>query len=249
MKEKIRTITEILKIALICICIIAAIILMANAFVNRNKENEIIDVTGLGEIDFDADLIVWSGYFTRIEKDLQKAYSLLDRDQQIIIEFMEQHGISGSEVVFDSINIVKEYEQIYDQNHNMINKFAGFRLRQSLKIESTEIDKTEQISRQITEIINKGVEFYSYQPEYYYTKLADLKIEMIAAATEDAHLRAERIAEKTGSKLGRLKFSKMGVFQIIARNSNEDYTWAGAYNTSSRKKTAVITMRLHYGLD
>ncbi len=40
----------------------------------------------------------------------------------------------------------------------------------------------------------------------------------------------------------------MGVFQIIARNSNEDYSWAGTFNTTSKQKTATITMKLQFGI-
>jgi len=56
----------------------------------------------------------------------------------------------------------------------------------------------EKVGREITELLNRGVQFSSTPPRYYYTKLADLKIEMISKATEDAKLRAERIAKNAG---------------------------------------------------
>ncbi len=62
----------------------------------------------------------------------------------------------------------------------------GYILTQSLQIESNDVEKVEKISREITELLNKGIQFYSQSPRYYYTKLADLKIEMISKATEDA---------------------------------------------------------------
>jgi hypothetical protein len=71
---------------------------------------------------------------------------------------------------------------------------------------------------------------------------------MIASATEDARLRAEKISINSGSKIGKLKNARMGVFQIIAQNSNEDYSWGGSYNTSSKMKTATITMKLEFGI-
>jgi hypothetical protein len=98
-------------------------------------------------------------------------------------------------------------------------------------------------------LINSGVEFYSEKPEYYYTKLGQLKIEMIAEATKDAAARAQKIAENAGGKVGSLKSANQGIFQIVAQNSNEDYSWGGSYNTSSKKKTATITMKLEYEID
>jgi uncharacterized protein len=72
-------------------------------------------------------------------------------------------------------------------------------------------------------------------PMYFYTKIADLKIDMLALATKDARNRAGKIAENAGSKLGELKSAKMGVFQITPINSNEvsDY---GINDTSSIEK-------------
>ena len=108
------------------------------------------------------------------------------------------------------------------------------------------MDKVEAISRQVTELINSGIEFYSSSPEYYYTKLAELKIEMIAEATKDANTRAKKIAENAGSDIGALKNASMGVFQIVAQNSAEEYSWGGSFNTASKRKTASITVKLEY---
>ncbi|NJW54605.1 SIMPL domain-containing protein, partial [Salinimicrobium sp. CDJ15-91] len=71
----------------------------------------------------------------------------------------------------------------------------------------------------------------------------------IAAATEDARIRAERIAENSRSDLGSLRSADLGVFQIIGQNSGEDFTWGGAYNTADKKKTASVTMRLEFEID
>ena len=69
---------------------------------------------------------------------------------------------------------------------------------------------------------------------------------MISKATEDARLRAEKISEYSGGKLGELVSAKMGVFQITGQNSKEDYSWGGTFNTMSKNKTASITMKLVY---
>ena len=57
------------------------------------------------------------------------------------------------------------------------------------------------------------------------------------------------IAEFSGGKLGKLESAKMGIFQITGQNSKENYSWGGTFNTSSRNKTASITMKLTYKVD
>ncbi|MEX0882403.1 MAG: SIMPL domain-containing protein, partial [Cyclobacteriaceae bacterium] len=101
-------------------------------------------------------------------------------------------------------------------------------------------------AREITELLNKEIQFYSQAPRYYFTQLADLKIELVSKATEDARLRAEKIAENAGASLGRLITANLGIFQITGQNSGEDYSWGGTFNTSSKAKTASITMKLDY---
>ena len=231
------------------ICLIITAWVLANGIKERNNYNDTIKVTGLGKKDFVSDLIVWSGSFSRMNMDLEMAYSELNKDREIIKDYFLKSGVSGDELIFSAVDINKEYDYQYLPNGASNRIFTGFRLTQTIKIESGEVDKIENISREVTELINKGVEFYSSPPEFYYTRLTDLKLEMVSAATEDARLRAERIAENSNAALGELKDARLGVFQIIAQNSNEDYSWGGTFNTLAKEKTATITMRLEFAID
>lgn len=228
--------------------IITAIVLSAG-IKNRNKALDQIDVTGLGKRDFVSDLIVWTGSYTRKSMDLKTAYAQLNDDQKKIKEYLLSKGVKDSELVISAVEITKEFDYHYDSEGRSTSTFSGYRLTQRVTIESNDVDRIESVSREVTELINTGVEFYSEAPQYYYTKLAELKIEMIASATEDARIRAEKIAENSGAKLGELKSARMGVFQIIAQNSSEDYSWGGSFNTLAKRKTATITMKLSFRID
>jgi len=229
------------------LAIVIAAYILGNAVINRNDTEGNVDVTGLGKADFTSDLIVWEGSFSRENLNLQQAYSDLEQDKKIISDYLSTKGITADELVFNAVNSRKNTRTKYSNEGQYIGEdFLGYVLTQSLQIDSNDVEKVEKISREITELLNKGIQFYSQPPRYYYTKLADLKIEMISKATEDARIRAERIAENSGSSLGDLISAKMGIFQITGQNSNEDYSWGGTYNTSSKEKTASITMKLSY---
>lgn len=232
---------------IIALAIVITAFTFSNAFRNRNKTSNSISVTGLGSKNFVSDLIVWSGSFIKKNVDLKNAYAELDKDRENIKSYLISKGVKNENIIFSAVNIDKEFDDLYDDSGNKIRSvFTGYRLRQSVQIESHEVDQVEEISRQVTELINSGIEFYSNEPQYYYTKLAELKIEMIAEATKDANIRAKRIAENAGSEVGRLKNADMGVFQIVAQNSSEEYSWGGSFNTSSKRKTATITVKLNY---
>ena len=229
------------------ITIIIAAALLGNAVINRNKSDGTISVTGLGKADFTSDLIVWEGSYSTLNTDLKQAYTDLEKNKKLITDYLNAKGINTNEIVFNAVSTLEKKEQNYSETGRyMGDKFIGYLLSQSIKIESKNVGQIEKIAREITELLNKGVQFYSQPPRYYYTKLANLKIEMISRATEDARIRAEKIAQNSGSTLGELIDAKMGIFQITGQNSNENYSWGGTFNTSDKKKTASITMKLNY---
>lgn len=231
------------------IAIVLAAYLAGNAYVERANPPGSIHVTGSGSKNFTSDLIVWEGTFSRFNTNLQKAYENLNADKEVVKKYLLEKGINPENIVFNSVETRERTENQYQDGNYIGSIFIGYDLIQNVKIESNQVELVENVSREITELLNKGVQFNSTPPRYYYTKLADLKIEMISKATEDAKLRAEKIAVNSGGELGDLKSAGMGVFQIIGQNSGEDFTWGGAFNTSSKKKTASITIDLTYEIE
>ena len=239
-----------IQVAIASLGFVIAAALLGQAIKNRNKSQNTISVTGLGAKKFTSDLITWSANFSKSNVDLKSAYDELAADRKIISEYLKSKGLKDSEMVFSAVDIQKKFRSYNDANGNYVQgEFSGYNLTQSVFIESKEVAKIENLSRIITEIINQGVELTSSQPQYFYTKLAEVKQEMIADATKDAKQRAEKIATNAGSSIGNLKKANMGVIQITAPNSAEDYSWGGTYNTSSKEKEASITIKLEYEVD
>lgn len=234
--------------SIIAVTILASVWMLSSTYKHRNRPNDLISVTGLGTQDFNSDLIVWNGSFARRSMDLQEASAALDKDREEIRNFLLGKGVMEKEIVFTSVDISKMYDRSYDSEGREHSTFSGYELTQGVEIESREVDKIEKVSREVSELIKKGLEFTSFKPAYFYTKLAELKVKMIAEATKDGTQRAEKIAENSGATLGPLRFASMGVFQITAQNSSEDYSWGGAFNTSDKRKTATITMKLQFGV-
>jgi uncharacterized protein len=234
----------------IAIAIIAACWIAGNAYKYKFKSTENISVTGLAEKDFTSDQIVWTGYYSRKMMDLKSAYSLLKEDEGKIRAYLKSKNIGDGEMVFSAVSIDKEFDTRYDNNGRVSgSEFTGYNLRQSVTVDSKDIEKVEKISREVTELIQSGIELNSSAPSYYYSKLSELKIDLLAKASADAKLRAETIAKNSGSSLGKIKKATMGVFQITGQNSNEDYSYGGAFNTTSKNKTASITIRIDYAVD
>lgn len=233
--------------AIISITILIAVLIAAGAYKYKFSSGETITVTGLAEKDFNSDLIVWKGKFSRNGFDLKQAYAAIKKDEAEIRNYLKEKGLPDSSIVFSSIDVQKNFQYTYADNGSVKGStFSGYSLTAEVKINSKEIDLVEKISREVTELLQKEIEFNSEQPQYYYTKLNELKIDLLSKASQDGYLRAATIAEHSKLKLGKLKKATMGVFQITGKNDNEAYSYGGSFNTSSREKTASITIRVDY---
>ncbi len=234
-------------IALIAgICAIICISIFSGSLVNYKKTSGSggLTATGSANCDFESDLIVWRGSFSRYGKTTQEAYRSIKKDAGLIRDYLVENGVTEEEMVFSSVSISTRWESEYNDNGDRIREYIdGYDLYQNVSITSTDIDKIENISRDISGLIESNVQFASEEPEYYYTKLDELKLQLIEEATKNAK---ERMAQGTGAQIGELLNANLGVFQITAQNSNTEYSYGGYFDTSSRNKTASITVKLNY---
>ncbi|MFM7340186.1 MAG: SIMPL domain-containing protein [Bacteroidota bacterium] len=231
---------------LIGIAIIVSTSSLSDAIIKRYSIDNGISVTGLGSRDFVSDLIIWQSSISARDANLKNAYSVMEGRRKKVKEYLVKKGIKVEELDISSIDIEKEYQTLYDANGTSYSQFSAFKLVQRITVESKSVDLVEKVSREISELIDQDIEIITESPMYYYTKLSELKVQMIAQATEDAKNRAENIADKSDASLGKLKKASMGVFQIVGQNTDEDFESGGSFNTSSKNKTATITVRLEY---
>lgn len=216
-------------------------------FYKAKKAPRTVSVVGLAEKDFTSDLIVWDFSYGVKRTDMKEAYNAIKSQNETVKAYLIAKGIDDKIIVFNAIDNYADYNYEWnEQTRHSVQIFNGYQLTQKVRIESKEVEKVEKISREISELLDKNIQINDNHLAYYYTKLADLKIEMLEQATLDAKKRAETIAKNAGSGLAGLKTANMGVFQITAPNSGDDYSWGGAFNTSSKEKRASINMRLTY---
>jgi hypothetical protein len=228
--------------------IICVTIFSINVITLKKAENDYIIVTGSATKSFTSDLIVWRGSFSKKAGTSKEAYEKLKSDTAAVKNYLIDNGVNEGDIVFSSIEMAENYEFEYNQQGIIIKKiFTGYTLTQRVTIKSGEVDKIEKLSRDITELMDVGVEFFSMPPEYYYTGLDELKLDLIAKSAENTRLRAETIVQESGAKISKLRSASLGVFQITPENSSTDsYSYDGTYDVSSKKKTAFITTRLEY---
>ncbi len=248
----VRSIVMFASVSVIAVAVIACTMIFTKGLVTyKTNNNGGLSATGSASVDFEADLIVWRGTYSTFASTTGDAYRNLNNDADKIKKFLKEYGISEDDVVFSAIDISKRYSSNYNDEGNYVgDTFAGYELYQTVTVSSEDVDGVEEVSRDITKLIEDGVEFTSNSPEYYYKDLDSLKLELVKAATENAKERIDLMAEGSGCTPGKLVSSNLGVFQITGKNSADDeYSSGGTYNTSSRMKTATITVKLNYAVE
>lgn len=221
-------------------------IILGSTWRKVSRSNVTITVTGSAQKEIRSDLAVWSGNFSNESATMTDAYQKLQQSGTKVKNYILSKGFPQEKIIFSSVNTSTLYRQTSEGVST--NEISSYRLSQSVSIESNDVDKIDQLSREATELILEGVEFNSNPPEFYYTKLSDLKIEMIGLASKDAKMRADQIASSTGNEVGEVRSSRMGVIQINAKNSTDvsDY---GINDVSSLEKTITAVVTVSYSIE
>ena len=214
---------------------------------SRKPGNEYVSVTGMAEESFSSDLVQFTGNFSEKCSEIKEAYQAIKSQAAVVKKYFISKGVKADEISMSTLSIDKEFDWVSGENGYGRNVFSGYKASQAVYIKSIRIDAIEAITRESMELIEQGIEFSAGSPEYYFTKLSDLKLNLIEKASQDAKARATKISGAAGDQIGVLKKANLGVFQITGENACEDeYSWGGAFNTSSRNKKARITVSASY---
>ena len=215
-------------------------------FVKGKRGDQTITVTGSARKRITSDLVVWRSSISYQAPTLSEAYRLLTEAVPRVKAYMVSKGIAENQITVSSISS----QTLHGRNSDGIetSEITGYTLRQELSVRSTEVEKIGQIAREATELINQGILIESMAPEYLYTKLGDLKIEMLAEAAKDAKRRAEQIAQSTDSSIGTVRTARMGVLQITAADST-DVSDSGMNDTSSLEKDITAVVNIGFAVD
>jgi len=216
-------------------------------FYSKNKRSdEAITVTGSAKKRIASDLVVWSAGVSSQATSLTEAYKQLSDGLPRIKQYLLSKGIPDQQMTVSAITTTPQRRQ--DANGNETSEISGYQLQQQIEVRSNDVQKIAQVARESTELINQGILIESKPPQYYYTAIGDLKVEMLGEAAKDAKERAEKIASSTGNSIGSVRSAKMGVLQITAADST-DVSDSGVYDTTTIEKDMTAVVNVSFAVD
>ena len=219
--------------------------LIGTAIVKMRQDNA-IRVKGTSEQVIESDLAKWECGYTVRNADLKAASSDLEAARQQMEKFLTTSGLKPDDYEIGDIGIRRIMKKNAKGEHDT-NVIDLYEMSQSVKVESKEIMKVKGISVSIAELVKSGIEISPESPQYLYSGLESLKMDLLGKATKNAYERAQIIADNGGGKLAGLSSASQGVFQITAVNSTETSD-EGSYNTSTIKKSVKCVVTLEFNL-
>ncbi|MER3496257.1 MAG: SIMPL domain-containing protein, partial [Armatimonadota bacterium] len=192
-----------------------------------------------------SDFAIWSARITYRSNDINSSYSSVKNGTDRLVAFLKKSGFDDAEVVRGALSTKKLYAQTTGKEITREDTFrtiAGYDVTQSVEVRSGKVDKVDEISRTSTELLGQGIALESDPPQYLYTKISEVKREILGSAAEDAFRRARQVAEKSGASVGKLRGVRMSPLQITSAFSSE-ISSEGQNDTSSIDKaiTAIVT--------
>ncbi|NOQ77735.1 MAG: DUF541 domain-containing protein, partial [Methylococcaceae bacterium] len=182
-----------------------------------------VTAKGLSEREYTADIIIWPIQFTAANNDLSQLYKLVDANCLKIKQFVLKKGIKEKEISFSSPVITDKSAQQYG------NAKAEFRYTamQTVTVYSEDIKRVREMMNSLSELGRSGIAFtgnnYQSQTKYIFTRLNEVKPEMIEEATKQARVVAQKFAADSQSKLGKIRKASQGQFSISARDQNNPH--------------------------
>lgn len=185
-----------------------------------SQRDRVVNVKGLAEMEVQADKVIWPLVYKVVGNDLSTLYDELKVKNQTVVTFLKSNGISDGEISVSAPQVVDLEAERYNSN----NSPYRYNITSVVTVSSDNVDVVRKLMSEQGELLRQGIAVaggdYQYNVQFLFTKLNDIKPQMIEDATKNAREAAIKFAEDSNSKLGKIKSANQGQFSITDRDAN-----------------------------
>lgn len=255
------TIKQLVKNNIVAFGVVISIAWIASSFVlakgiGNLKQNNTISVTGTAEKIVESDAGKWTFSITKTASPDQYLYvsKQIHEAGENALKYLTKNGIDAKGVTLQPLvsNVVcaSQNQTTYDYSgHQQCSGTFTYSLTQQVIVESGDVNLIHNLALNSTTALTiNDVQIQTVSVDYFYTKLADLRVSLLSEASKNAKERAKAIAESTGDSIGSVKEASQGVFQVTQRNSTE-VSDSGSYDTSTIEKKVTGIVRASFAVN
>jgi hypothetical protein len=226
--------------AFLCAGLIVLGYLISSSIIRIKELNRSVSVKGLSEREVTANVAIWPIKFTETDNDLNNLYSVVENNTLLVVEFLKKNGFGNDEISIAAPAIIDRQAQGYMDSTKIKFRYAA---SSTITVYSNKVDLVRETMKRLVELGKQGIAIagqdYEKKTEFLFTRLNDIKPEMVEEATKKAREVAEKFAKDSNSGLGKIKTARQGQFSITDRDSNTPYI----------KKVRVVSTLEYYLTD
>jgi hypothetical protein len=221
--------------------LVAAALVVTGGFVQSRTADRYVTVKGISERDVKAGLALWPLRFVATDDRLDVAKATIARSQEAVVAFLDRHGIERTNAEVQGLEVTDVLANAYRDGPAA----SRYIIAQTLIVRSEDAEVVRAASQKVGELVDAGVLLSAQNgpntPTYLFTKLNDLKPEMIAEATTNARRAAEQFAKDSGSRILGIRRANQGLFEILPRDRV-----AGVSEENQIHKTIRVVTTVEY---
>jgi len=219
-------------------------------------EDRSISVKGFSEREVKSDLAVWTIRTRVANNDLSEGSRAIEVAKNTVISFLIKNGIKQEEIIQKDLIVNDKMAQEYGSSQ--LGDSYRFIIDKSIQVRSVDVDNIQKVSRMTDDLLKAGVvisnagEYGAGPVKYIFTRLNDIKPEMLAEATRNAKNAAVQFTMESNTRLGGLKKANQGFFSIIDRDNHMSGQTDGGYygsGTSDIYKIVRVVVSVEYSIN
>lgn len=213
--KKCKCACKVMSVTLLALGVVLGGFFPGYYYYHAKMDSNTVLVKGLAEMNVKADLAVWNIKFVVTGNDVVKAQQEMAAQTVVVKNFLLKNQIAENEI---SVGLLETTDRMADMYNSGNDNNVRFILTQNMTVKSADVDKIAATLNKSGELVAKGVIFsrsYDYPVSYLFTKLNEIKPEMLAQATKNAREAAEEFAKNSGSSVGKIRVANQGVFSIL----------------------------------
>ena len=177
------------------------------------RQQRTVTVRGLAERDVPADMAIYPLTFSVGSNDLSQLQADILAKIEIVKAYLQEKGLSEADYTIKSADITD----------NSVNPWLtekgryAYLAKQVILVRSSNVEAVMAAQASSLDLAGKGIavsQDYDSMISFEFTKLNDIKPEMIAEATQNAREVAEQFARDSHSKVGKISQATQGYFTI-----------------------------------
>ncbi len=241
--ENQKSISLIIASAIIALAMGLGLTQVGNGFASRSNEG--ITVTGSARVSATADKAVWPLNAEQIAPTLTESVRKVEAATKSVTQYLTDGGVPAGSIEYGSVSA---YPQEEYSNGNSTGRILNYRASRTITVRSDDVQLIAKLSNGIGALLQSGVSVTNYGPQFYVSKLSELRPKLLKQAMQDAQVRAEAIVKATGGKVGNVMSVRSGPFQVTSPDS-VDTSSGGYYDTQTIEKTITSTVTVMFNVD